>query len=283
MWPRREAGTYRVFITVKTYPQPSTKHNETVCTAGITEDGRWIRLYPIPFRWLEDGRHYSKWQWIEVAIAKEASQNDPRRESHRVDVLTIKPGEELDSAHDKTWKQRRALLDHLPHHTMQELERAWDADRAADRPWTSIGMIRPSAILDMTWVDQDEREWTPEQLAKLSQERIFGPDKVHVLEKIPYRFYVHFSCPDRPEPYKLMFEDWEIGMLYRNCVCSSASEAEALQKVRDSYLKDWLNLEKRDVRLLVGTRSVYPTWLIIGMFTPPRRSDEGQQSLFGVT
>lgn len=280
MWPRRSGGTYRVFIAVKTYPQPSTKHNETVCTAGITEDGRWIRLYPIPFRWLEDGRQYSKWQWIEVDIAAEAHQNDPRRESHRVDVLTIKLGEEIDSAHDKTWKRRRALLDGLPHHTMQELERAWDEDRAANRPWTSIGMVRPTSIIDMTWVEQDERAWTAEELAKLKQERIFSPEKVHDLEKIPYRFYVHFTCCDRAEPYKMMFEDWEIGMLYRNCMRSSSSELEALQKVRDSYLKDWLNLKKRDVRLIVGTRSVYKTWLIIGMFTPPKLADDGQQSLF---
>ena len=281
MWQRRSAGKVRVFITVKTYPQPSTKHNETVCTAGVTDDGRWIRLYPVPFRWLEDGRQYHKWQWIDVSITADASQNDPRRESHRVDVLSIQPGEIIDSDHDKTWKKRCALLDHLPHHTMQDLEAAWSADREAGRPWTSIGMVRPSAILDMTWEEQDQREWTPAELAKLQQERIFGPEEgVKVLEKIPYRFYIHFACPGREKPYKMMFEDWEIGMLYRNCKQSSKDEAEALQKVRDSYLSKWLNLEKRDVRLIVGTRSVYPTWLIIGLFTPPRRPHDGQQTIF---
>jgi hypothetical protein len=281
MWQRRNAGTYRVFITVKTYPQPSTKHNETVCTAGVTEDGRWIRLYPIPFRWLDDGRQYQKWQWIEVSITKDASNNDPRRESHRVDVLSIKPLEVIDSEHDKTWKKRRKIMDALPHHTIQELESAWTADRESKVPWTSMGIVRPTAILDMTWEEQEQREWTAEELAKLQQERIFGPEEgVQVLEKIPYRFYIHFRCADREKPYKMMFEDWEIGMLYRNCMRKCRDEQVALQEMKNSYLSNWFNLEKRDVRLIVGTRNVFPTWLVIGMFTPPRRADDGQQTIF---
>ena len=44
----------RVYITVKTYPTLSEKYDELVCTAGICEDGSWIRLYPLPFRKLEN-------------------------------------------------------------------------------------------------------------------------------------------------------------------------------------------------------------------------------------
>jgi hypothetical protein len=47
MWQQRNPGSYRVFITVMTYPAPSGKNNEIVCTAGIGEDGRWIRIYPV--------------------------------------------------------------------------------------------------------------------------------------------------------------------------------------------------------------------------------------------
>ena len=40
----------RVHILVKAFPQPSTKHEETVCCAGVTEDGRkLLRLYPIRY------------------------------------------------------------------------------------------------------------------------------------------------------------------------------------------------------------------------------------------
>jgi len=40
----------RVLILVKSYPEISKTYAETVCTAGITEDGKWIRIYPLPYR-----------------------------------------------------------------------------------------------------------------------------------------------------------------------------------------------------------------------------------------
>jgi len=51
----------KVLITVKAYPAISKKYNETVCTAGITEEGKWIRIYPIPFRQLEYDNQFRKY------------------------------------------------------------------------------------------------------------------------------------------------------------------------------------------------------------------------------
>lgn len=48
----------KIFITVKTYPSISASYGELVCTAGIREDGSWIRIYPVPFRTLETWRQY---------------------------------------------------------------------------------------------------------------------------------------------------------------------------------------------------------------------------------
>jgi hypothetical protein len=36
-----------------TIPELSLKYTETVCTGGVLENGRPIRLYPIPYRYLE--------------------------------------------------------------------------------------------------------------------------------------------------------------------------------------------------------------------------------------
>ena len=66
----------------------------------------------------------------------------------------------------------------------------------------------------------------------------------------------------------MMIEDWEIGMLYFNCVWGGDTDAQALEKVKVKYLGDVLNQDKRDVRLLVGTRGVHPNWLIIGVYNP---------------
>ena len=43
----------KVFITAKTYPTLSKKYYELVCTAGILDDGNWVRIYPLPFRKLD--------------------------------------------------------------------------------------------------------------------------------------------------------------------------------------------------------------------------------------
>ena len=60
----------RVLITVKTYPTISSKYEELVCTAGFTEDGRWIRIYPIQFRKKSYSEQYKKYDWIELDLIK---------------------------------------------------------------------------------------------------------------------------------------------------------------------------------------------------------------------
>lgn len=52
----------RILILCKTYPSPSAKNVETSCVAGMTTDGRLLRLYPVPFRLLNDQSQFKKWQ-----------------------------------------------------------------------------------------------------------------------------------------------------------------------------------------------------------------------------
>lgn len=70
----------RVLIVVKTYPVPSKKYIELVCTAGVKEDGTLIRIYPAPFRFLN--AKYKKYQWIELDLGK--NPKDFRPESYRL-------------------------------------------------------------------------------------------------------------------------------------------------------------------------------------------------------
>ncbi len=50
----------KILITVKTYPTLSKKYAELVCTAGVNEAGDWRRIYPIPFRQLNNDQKYIK-------------------------------------------------------------------------------------------------------------------------------------------------------------------------------------------------------------------------------
>ncbi|MCH7637042.1 MAG: NYN domain-containing protein [Proteobacteria bacterium] len=58
----------------------SAKGAEVSCTAGIS-DGSWIRLFPIPYRHLERGSKFSKYDWIDVDVKR---SSDSRPESYKV-------------------------------------------------------------------------------------------------------------------------------------------------------------------------------------------------------
>ena len=55
----------RVLITAKAAPETSTKYGECICTAGVTDDGEFIRLYPIPLDIFRRGNGFKKFDWIE--------------------------------------------------------------------------------------------------------------------------------------------------------------------------------------------------------------------------
>ena len=63
-YPTLELHEEQILIVVKTYLRPSFKYRELVCTAGITENGKWVRLYPINYRYLNYNKWYKKYQWI---------------------------------------------------------------------------------------------------------------------------------------------------------------------------------------------------------------------------
>ena len=54
----------KVLVTVKAYPKPSGKYEELVCTAGLLDGEKWVRIYPVPFRLLNDAKKYPKYAWI---------------------------------------------------------------------------------------------------------------------------------------------------------------------------------------------------------------------------
>ena len=75
----------RVLITVTTYPLPSRSYDELVCTAGILENGDWIRIYPVPLKFLRGLRQNGKietfkYSWIELELVERS--DDFRPESH---------------------------------------------------------------------------------------------------------------------------------------------------------------------------------------------------------
>jgi hypothetical protein len=97
----------RILVTVKTYPTLSKKYGETVCTAGLREDGTWVRLHPVPFRRLDETEQYSKYDWLECDLIK--NNGDPRPESYRpIDVKQLSAVGHMDT--NDNWRERRWLF-----------------------------------------------------------------------------------------------------------------------------------------------------------------------------
>jgi len=72
-----------VIIITKAYPEPSSKYGDVACTAGITDEGEWIRLYPIDMRHFIGKQKISKFDKIEVEVKKDNDKLS-RKESHKV-------------------------------------------------------------------------------------------------------------------------------------------------------------------------------------------------------
>lgn len=102
----------RILVTVKTYPELSKTYGETVCTAGIRDDGTWVRLYPVPFRRLDESEQYRLYDWITCPLVRHS--RDPRPESYRPTGEIERVGH-VGTADN--WRERRELL--LGHRQVQ--------------------------------------------------------------------------------------------------------------------------------------------------------------------
>lgn len=250
----------RVLITVMTYPHPSEKHDELVCTAGITQDNEWVRLYPIDYRHRPREQQFHKYQWIEVELDTRGVGNDNRKESRKPNLDSIKIiGPRLSSTDG--WRERREIIDSLPHHTVNELKELFETDRI------SLGIVRPKKVLDIE-IRKASTEWKAGWKQIYNQMRLFGPPP-KPLKKLPYTFHYIFECDDSVKPSTAMIEDWELGVLFLNEVDRLGSDSKAAESIRRKYL-DELCSPKKDTRFFMGTLFPYNTWLVLGVFWPPK-------------
>ena len=148
----------RLLVTVKTYPTLSTKYAETVCTAGIREDGSWVRLYPVPFRRLQDYERFQKYQWLSVRLTPRTS--DPRPESFSPDLDSIELEDVVPPSDDWSERCRLVLGKGAVYDDMNELIQLAKANQL------SLATYKPHEILDVV-VEQAEREWPEDRIKSI--------------------------------------------------------------------------------------------------------------------
>jgi hypothetical protein len=269
----------RILITVKTYPTLSRKYGETVCTAGVREDGSWVRLYPVPFRRLNEEQQYKKYDWIECQVQRRTA--DPRPESFRpLNTEELKAVKHMDTSNN--WRERRRLL----LKTARVYTQLDDLIQGAKANRISLAVFKPARIIDLTY-EEEEPNWDPDKLKQMrdqySQLELFEDnawrETFKVIPKLPYSFSYKFEdAAGRTSELQIL--DWEIGALYWNCLKScNGNEKSALRKVRLKYFEEFLG---KDLHFFLGTTQqfhfVAPNpWVIIGVLPIPY---EKQQELF---
>lgn len=259
----------RIFLTVKTYPTLSKKYIELVCTAGIRDDGTWIRLYPIPFRFLKKDLKFKKYSWIELEIEKNAS--DWRSESYNpCNIDDIKILEEIGT--DNNWHTRKHIL--FNNCTIYK-----DIDRLihdAKSRKLSLAIFKPKTINKIkskTLPNIDEKK-KHEIIEYHKQDTLFHKSLINesfnFMPSIGYSFHYEFTDVN-DKKHTLRIIDWEIGQLYLNTHRKYSNTKTVIEKVKQKYIDIAQN---KDVYFFLVTsyqhhlKSKNP-FMIIGVFYPP--------------
>lgn len=266
----------KILITVKTYPVLSTKYLELVCTAGFLEDGRWMRIYPVPFRKMGLEKQYQKYQWISVDV--ERNRKDPRPESHKVlNFDTMKPAGEMPTDKSGVWENRRKLILKKVDTSLKEI-----IDGAHQNKF-SLSVFKPKNFIKFDWKAEAERNWDPKKIEALEADKkqldIFKnlEDPFNVVQKVPYKFSYEFEDESGGHSH-MMIEDWEIGALYWNCFKKTKDEKEACRLVKKKYWDDFV--KTKETFLFLGTTKEFHLkkapnpYVIVGVF-PPKEQLQG--------
>jgi len=266
-----DIASAKVLLLVKTYPLPSSKYGELVCTAGLLDGTDWVRIYPIPLAVLTDDNAYPKYSWLVLDLTRNAT--DFRPESYR-------PRRGLDEPMTSSgrigtgncWAARRAIVLSDVHGSMADL-----IALAKGPSRRSLATLKPKEVTAFR-VRSVDREWKEKWLAQSRQGRLFeigaeGRQRHRpAVRKLPFEYYYEFTTEGDDGPREMKIEDWEIGALFWNCLDRTRSEDEANDLVRRRYYDDFVT--QKDLHFFVGTTKQYHNiapnpFTIIGVFYPP--------------
>lgn len=244
----------RIMIAVKASPQPSAKYGDTVCVAGIridTERAEWVRLYPVPFRWMDGDQQFRKYDVIELGMRRAAG--DSRPESYKPDIETITVVDHLED-----WKHRQPYFERLRRTTTCELSRA--ATARHDAP--SLGMV---PVRDVTSLDFEVHPgWTDAEKAKIAASVERTPLSLfsdttrtpHALRPPRFKVRYRYCCMEPECPGHVgQILDWELTALQNK------------QRVSDDQLKKSIIQKFRDQMFSEGRKTSF----FMGNFEDPRK------------
>lgn len=248
----------------------SRKYQELVCTAGITDEGEWIRIYPVPFRNLPYKNQYKKYDWLEIDVIR--NKSDFRSESYRPIDLD-KPGRIIGNIDTKSnWRLRKEIVLKEVFTNLDEL-----IARAKSKPeYKSLATFKPKEVIDFKYTLYQERNWDRSKLEVGKQFKLFettGDGNAEVIRKMPYKFQ-YTLIDDKGKQSTMMIEDWEVGALYwKSLEKYKGDESKACEEVKYKFGEYLVN--ETDLYFFLGTTRanhlIAPNpFIIIGVFYPKK-------------
>lgn len=265
-----DRSSLRVLIWAKTYPELSSRHTETVCTGAVDMEGRPIRLYPVPLRYLEGAQQYRIGDVIEVQASPNPKDNRP--ESYRIVPETLSIVQRVPTDQQE-WAGRREWVFRSPSWHFESLGQLVAAQR---RNGTSLGLVRPGTVERVylrTKPAAARREFEEKWGTVTAQHDLFLPE-YKALEFLTHEVRLVWRCAEPCEkcqqrPHDMMVLDWGLLELARR----DGSWEKARQK-----LESISRLDEHDFRLFIGNFFLHQhTWGVIGLWYPKRQA---QQRLF---
>lgn len=216
----QKSGEAEAIVIIKAAPQMGQKHGETVCCAGIDIQGNWLRLYPVAFRTLDEGKKFGRWD--RIRFRWRLPNDDPRPESRRIDQDSIRLIGELKPSERQRFLAARVV-------TSLQLE------RAAGR---SLALLS-ARVTDFSFERKSDGDLDRERAAFTAmhnQEDLFNSRPLIPYQPCPYRFRYHYETDDGPR--RGTCQDWEIEATFYHWR-SRMGEASALAEMQRVFGQEY--------------------------------------------
>lgn len=229
---------------MKAVPHRSSNYFETVCCAGIGHDRKWRRLYPVPFRILQDDQKFKRWSWVKYRFTRPS--DDIRTESQKVIP------ESIDIVREMKKIERSKLACAITRESVKHAESLSE----------TLTLVEP-AELTFTWKQKDDSELADETAkhAALANQLSMFDAPAKPLTPCPYSFHVKWRTVAGAD-HNHTCDDWETATAFfrRRAV---HGEIGGLKSLKETYEQDYLS---KGMRFALGTHSRRDwQWLLVGL------------------
>jgi hypothetical protein len=241
-----------LMVNCKTYPSVSAKYIETVCTGGVQPSGEFVRLYPIPYRFLNSSERYRRWEVIRVKAYRD--DRDTRPESWRLEQGSRIESIDFISTECRRWEWMKKSVH--------------ESAAAMEAKGLTNGCVEIEPI-EFYW-EEDEKEWTPAQLSVFQQGMLFeSADEMKSLaDRVPWQFRLKYREKNTGLEGDKKVLQWSLYQGFRRERKNASSDEFALLAIAEKMRKRLFDTE-RTIFAILGTHSLSGHWMISAIYDLP--------------